>query len=206
MNKEDFKNKIVFIVLIALITFFVSFNIIKNVKKQNIDRKIIYINNMTYDTVLENGKNLFFNMVDILKNDGLTYEKNNSNKDKIYNIDGVDYKRITNISAAFNKIDNTEIDKFMKYMGIINNNNNYYINHIKIQTNYVGSTLNIEKYDDENVIFKSINYYCDNYKYIGNIKNDIDCNYTKKESTFKTKFINDNLVITNLEDILNIIK
>lgn len=206
MNREDVKNIVLFVILIILIVFLLTFNYAKSIKKGNLDRKIIYINNMTYDSVLDKGTNTFFSMMDILLNDNFTYEKNSSNKDKIYNIKGTDYKRITNMNTVLNKLDSNELDKFMKYKGIIQKDNDYYINSNKINTNYIGSSINIDSFDNTYVIFKSINYYCDNYKYIGNIKNDIDCNYTKKESTFKTKFINDNLVINNFEDIINIIK
>ena len=146
-------------------------------------------------------------MMDLLINNGLTFEKNN-NKDIIYSINEQEYKKINNFSNVLTKLNYSEVDKFIKYKNILYKDNNYYLlnNSKKEVISYIGSNINITNYTDEYVIFTSNNYYCDNYKYLGLLDSEPECNYIKEESTFKLVFLENNLVIDNLDSIINIIK
>ena len=205
MNKEELKNVIIFVVLCILIIFLLTFNVIKNIKKDNVERKVTLINGISDNQVLSMGQDLFFDTMSLFMKDGFTFEVKN-NKNKIYNINGKDYYKITNYSIISTKLKEKEIDKFNKYLNILFKDNNYYLLIKKIDTNYIGSNIVIDNYNDSNVIFKSINYYCDNHKYIGEVSNNIDCNYQKKESYFTTTFNDNNLLIDNIEELINIIK
>lgn len=207
MNKEDKKNIIIFVVLIFFILLVFIFNIVRNNKTSNIDRKVININGINYNEIYKKSEDIFFSMMELLVDDGLTFEKNNSNKDSIYSINNKDYKKIINFSNVLTKLSNNEIDKYIKYKDILYKDNNYYLLKDKIvNTNYIGSKIKIDSYTDEYVILKSNNYYCDDYKYIGLIDKDLECNYKIEDSTFKLVFVDNNLVIDNLDSLINIIK
>lgn len=207
MNKEDKKSIGIFVVLLFFILTVFIYNIVKNNKTSNIDRKVININGINYNEIYKKSEEVFFGMMDLLVDDGLTFEKNNSNRDIIYSINNKEYKKITNISNVLTKISNSEIDKFIKYKDILYKDNNYYLlKDNNINTSYIGSKIKIDSYTNEYVMFISNNYYCDDYKYIGIIDEDVECNYKIKDSTFKLVFVENNLVIENLDSLINIIK
>ena len=207
MSKENKKYVVIFVLLIVLILLLFIFNIVKNSKKDNVDRKVIYINGINYNEIYDKSEDVFFGMMSLIIGDGLTFEKNDKNKDIIYSINNKEYKKINNFSNVLTKLTNNEIEKYIEYKKILNKDNSYYIlKGNKINTNYIGSKIKIDSYTNEHIIFTSSNYYCDNYKYIGSIDKEVDCNYQKKESTFKLVFKENNLVIDNLDSLINIIK
>lgn len=205
MKKEDKRNIVIFIVLIVLIIVLLVYNIGKSIKNNNVNRKVLYINNINYSVVEKEAFDLFYDGIDFLLNKGFIYEKNNKGKDNIYKFNNKDYKKIMNISSIMFKINN--IDSFINYKNIIIYDNEYYVINDKINTNYIGSKLKIDSYSNSKVILKSINYYCDNYEYIGNIKDDnIKCNYKKNESNIELIFNNRELIINNIDELIKIIK
>lgn len=206
MKKDELKNIVIFIILIIAIILLLLFNGFRNKKVKIDDRKIVKINNMTYNEVFNKTKELFSDTMDILVNNKFEYEKNSNGKDKIYSFNGKDYKKITNISIILSKISENSIDKFMEYKNIIKKDNNYYIlNNSSINTTYIGSNITINEYSNEYVIINSINYYSDTDSYQGLIEDDINCK-NKGESTFKITFKNNNIVIDNIDELINIIK
>ena len=207
MKDKDFKTIIIFVLLIILIAILLSYNVIKkDINNNDVDRKVIYINNMTYDEVYNKSKIIFKDIMDILVKNSFDYEKNSNGKDKVYSINRTDYKKITNISILFSKIKEQDIDKFISYRNILIKDNNYYmLNDYNIETSYIGSHIKINGYTDDYINIKSIDYYCDDEEYMGIIDDEIICNNTK-ESNFKIVFINNELIFDNLEDLINIVQ
>ena len=199
MNSSDKKNLVIFILLIVAIVSILIFNVYKN-RKFEVDRKVEYIfDKFTYDSVFNEGKEMFFQTIKILNNkNGLEYERNNYNH----------YKRITNFSLVTNVLKTSEINKFMDIKKIIKYENNYYIENYKEEYNkdYIGSILDIESYNDKYVYFKSVNYYCENSNYIGALENTPNCNYVTSNTKFTIILENNNLRVNDLEEIINILK
>ena len=54
--------------------------------------------------------------------------------------------------------------------------------------------------------FNSLNYYCSNYKYIGELNSLPECNYSTTKTTFKLTLEDNILLITSYEDLKNVIK
>ena len=86
---------------------------------------------------------------------------------------------------------------------ILKEDNNYFIPTYDITYNkdYIGSIIEVSKYDDTYIYFKSNNYYCSNSKYIGNLVNIPNCDFTVKESTFKVTLHN-NFLFRNSKIII----
>ena len=209
MKKEDIRALIIFILLIISIIGLWIYNS-KDRKIDNVDRKINKIFNMySYGLVLNEGRNLFFEAVKISNTNNLLVEKNSNNRIVFYSIeDKSGYKKIQNFNEVKAILTKDEIEKYMLKNKIIEYKNNYYIldNKFKYNDSYVGSEVNILKYDDEYVYFKCINYYCDDYQFEGLLNKAPTCDYQKNESEFTLTKENNNLRINDLESISKIIE
>jgi len=162
----------------------------------------------SYDSVLNKGESLFQDTMELLLNeDVFDYAKNTNGKITYYSINKINtYKKIKNFSIVKNILNENSIKDYMEYKNIIYYEDSYYINNEEIiNTNYIGSIIDILSYDDEKVIFNSINYYCDNNKYIGILNEKPTCNYETKETKFSIDFIDNTFRISNLEDFKQII-
>ena len=209
-NNNDKKSLIIFILLVVAIISIFIFNVYKN-KKLEVDRKIEYIfDNFTYDSVFNEGVDLFFQTIELLNQKNiLKYERNRDESYKYYAINNYNhYRRITNFMLVTDTLKISEVEKFMKYKKIINYENSYYIETYNEEYNkdYIGSILDIESYDDKYVYFNSTNYYCDNGEYIGYLESEPNCNNTSINSKFTLTLENNNLRVNNLEEIINILK
>lgn len=211
MKDNDKKTLALFIVLIILIIGVGIFNMYKNKALNNIDRKIEYIfNNLTYDNVYQEGTKLFFQTIDLINNKYVfTYEKDANGKVKLYSINEYNnYRKIQNFMLVSNTLKQNELEKYINLKKIIKHENNYYIETYQEEYNnkYVGSIIDIKNYDNDYVYFTSTNYYCENYKYLGLLEDEPNCNHTTTNSEFTIVLENNNLRINNLEDIINILK
>ena len=208
MKNEDKKTLIIFFVIIFLILIVISYNIYKN-RKLDVNRKVEYIfNTLTYKDVYHKASELFNQATLLVLDKGLNYEQNSNGKINYYSIDNyTKCKKITNFWLVNNTFSDKEINKFMEYKKIINKENNYYIEEYKSQkSNYIGSIIEMDGYDESLVYFSSVNYYCENYEYIGVIDEEPDCNYEKEATKFSIILENNRIRINNLEEIKNIIK
>lgn len=210
MKKNDKLTIIIFISLIISILLIVGINYKKNKKLENVDRKIEYIMGYNYNTVLNKGEKLFKETIELLTNDNVfEYTKDINEKTKYYSINKVkNYKRINNFSVAKNILSEDALKEYMEYKNIIYFENSYYIVDEKInKTNYIGSSIKIDSYDNSKIIFKSINYYCDNGLYIGFVEEIPVCNYETKETKFMIAYIDNSFKISSINEfkqILNI--
>jgi len=210
MNSNDRKNLIIFILLVIAIIGISIFNVYKN-RDLKVDRKVEYIfNRFTYDTVLNEGNNLFFQTIELLnKKNSLEYERNRNESYKYYSINNYNnYRRITNFMLVTDTLKKSEVNEFMKLKKIIKYENSYYIETYKEEYNktYVGSILDIESYDNNFVYFNSTNYYCNNSEYIGSLEKAPNCDYTSSNTKFTLTLENNNLRVNSLEEIKNILK
>jgi len=212
MKEKDKITLLVFLGLIIVILGILKFNIYKNKKLDDVDRKVEYIfNELTYDQVYKKGNKLFLQSIELLTNSNvLEYEKDKNNKIIYYSInDYNNYKKIRNFYIVKTTLSSIETKKYMELKNIIEYENSYYIesnNKVFMKNDYIGSDIDIDSYDDKYVYFKIINYYCVDYKYIGIIENLPSCNYTNNESIFTLVLENNNLRVNNIEEIKNIIK
>ena len=208
MEKKDKLTIATFIFLIISILLIVGINFYKNRPLKNIDRKIEYIMGYNSNIILDKGENLFKQTIELLTNkDVFEYAKGNDNEIKYYSINKINnYQKIKNFSIVKNILSESAIVDYMNSKNIINFENSYYIvlkDEEKI--NYIGSIINIDSYTNNTVTFKSINYYCDNYKYIGLIDEMPNCNYETKETKFNLIYKDNTFRIANIEEFKNII-
>lgn len=208
MEKKDKLTLIVFIFLIVAIIFVVGVNSYKNRKLNDVDRKIEYIMGYSYDTVLNKGYSLFFQTVNLLNNSAFDYARNLDQSIRYYSINEINnYIKINNFSLAINNFSENGLKEFMEYKKIIYFENNYFMEDKKLNTNnYIGSIIDIEKYDESSVLFKSVNYFCDNFNYLGILYEEPNCNYLKEESTFTVVFENNMFKINSINDFKFLIK
>ncbi len=203
MKKEDIKTLIVFIILIIAIISVWGINSYKNRKLENVDRKIEYIMGYSYDTIYNKGSNLFLQTISLLNDkDVFEYAKNNDGSIKRYAIENInDYIKINNFSIAINTFSDSSLKEYMNKKEIIYFEDNYYIKNYKNESNnYIGSIIDIDTYDASKITFKSINYYCDNTKYIGLLEDIPKCNYTFNETKFSIVLENNIFKIENIKD------
>ena len=208
MEKKDKLTIATFIFLIISILLIVGINFYKNRPLKNIDRKIEYIMGYNSNIILDKGENLFKQTIELLTNkDVFEYAKGNDNEIKYYSINKINnYQKIKNFSIVKNILSESAIVDYMNSKNIINFENSYYIvlkDEEKI--NYIGSIINIDSCTNNTVTFKSINYYCDNYKYIGLIDEMPNCNYETKETKFNLIYKDNTFRIANVEEFKNII-
>ena len=208
MKKKDKLTIATFIFLIISILLIVGINFYKNRPLKNIDRKIEYIMGYNSNIILDKGENLFKQTIELLTNkDVFEYAKGNDNEIKYYSINKINnYQKIKNFSIVKNILSESAIVDYMNSKNIINFENSYYIvlkDEEKI--NYIGSIINIDSCTNNTVTFKSINYYCDNYKYIGLIDEMPNCNYETKETKFNLIYKDNTFRIANVEEFKNII-
>lgn len=207
MEKNDKITLVVFIFLVIAIIFMIGFNVYKNKKLENVDRKVEYIMGYSYNTVLNKGEELFFQTISLLNDkDVFEYEKTQNNSIKTYAINDItNYIKIKNFSLATNTFSNKSLKEYMDYKKIIIYDDHYYIENFNEKTsNYIGSSIDIESYNNNKVYFKSTNYYCDNTEFIGNIVDLPNCDYEKEETMFSVIVENNLLRIFTIKDFIEI--
>ncbi len=209
MKKEDKRNLIIFICLIFLIGITCLYDFFAYSKTDvNIDRKVKNIfGNYTYNNVLEESQKLFFNYLAIYDHSAFTYELKEDKHPKYFAIGDYNrYKKVDNLGSLINILNGNTVNNFLEEHQIIAYNNEYYIKEYdnpKINDKYVGSIINIKKYDDKYVYLESENYFCDNYHFIGLLEEKPNCLFTKTITTYKTMLSNNYLRITDYKEIEN---
>ena len=206
--KEDKKILIIFIIVISLLFLLFIYNDYLN-RRELIDRKVIKIfNKYNYNEIIEKSNNTFLNAIRILNTNNLDYAMADSTGVMYFTInDNFYYRKINNFYLISNTLREDDLEKYMNDKKIIIYENNYYIDNYKDSTNedYIGSIIDLIKYDDKYLYFKSNNYYCSNYEYIGLLEEEPNCNYTNTETNFKLVFEDNNIKINDLEEIKQII-
>ncbi len=206
--KNNIKYLFLFIGLIMVIGGLLLFNYLEEHHQDNVDRKVEYLfPELTYDKVLNMGKELILNGVELLNINNYTYEKDESGNIMIYAINAAnDYKKITNFNLINSTLSKSNLTKFMNAYKIIYEEGDYYIEDYKKEYNldYIGSKVTIKDYNAQEVTLKLDNYYNSNIKYVGIINDD------PLDSEIKTTYVtlvyeNKSLRIKDYQEILKII-
>ena len=203
MEKKDKITLVVFIFLIIAIIFVVGISSYKTRKLVNVDRKIEYIMGYSYDSVLNKGSSLFLQTIELLNNkEVFDYAQNFDESIKYYSINDVNkYVKIINFSLAINTLSSSALEEYMNYKKIIYFENNYFMEDAKMEkNNYIGSIIDIDRYDNNYVYFKNTNYYCNNSEYLGIMYEEPNCEFTKNDSMFVMKLENNMFKIDNIKD------
>jgi hypothetical protein len=206
MKREDIKNIIIFIGLIIAIVTLIIFNISKNNRIKNVDRKVnLVFGKFTYSSVFRRCEELFKNANKIVRYD-YNYELDDRDDFKYYSVNNCNHcKRILNSNIIESTLSSSEVNKYIKDNNIAKEKDFYYIEKTNtIDSNYIGSIIDIESYDKKYVYLNSTNYYCDNYEYIGLLKEKPKCDYQTKESKITIVLEKNNIRINNLEEIKKI--
>ncbi len=204
MKKENIKQIIIFCLLIIIIIIIILINIYQN-KKLDVDRKnIIIFNKYSYNYILNEGKNIFFNTYNLINKSILQYEEI-SNQKVIYKINNQNFYKIINDDLINNLFTKKAQNELMNDLNIILDNNEYYIKikNIKNNYNYVGSFFEITSYDDKFVNFKTTNYFCDNYEYIGRLDEEPQCDFKTNNTNFSITLDNNLIKLTSYDEIKN---
>lgn len=199
MKKNDIVTVLVFIFLIVGIIYVLGVNINKNKKSENVDRKIEYIMGYTSNEVLNKGESLFLQTVRLFNNEAFEYVLDLRERKRHYSINQVNnYLKLLNFSVATNNLSSKAVNEFMKYKEIIFFEHSYYmVDNIVNDIDYVGSMIDIEKYDEEKVYFKTINYFCSDLEYQGIVYEPLVCE--KSEEGMFTMVLENN--IFRIDDI-----
>lgn len=208
MKKEDIKTLIIFIILVIAIILVFGINIYKNRALDNVDRKIKYIMGYSYDTIYNKGNNLFLQTINLLNNNAFEYTKNNDGSIKKYAINKENnYVKINNFSLVNNTLSENTLSEYMDLKKILYYENDYYMKENNIfNDNYVGSIIEIKDYNDNLITFSSLNYYCENSKYIGLLEDIPECIYTFNETEFNIVLENNMFKIENIKDFEFVLK
>ncbi len=211
MKKNDEIILGIFIVVIILIGCIGIYYYSSNKKGEDkVDRKVkLIFDKYTYNDVYEKGKEIFLEGINIFRDKNtITYDVDDFNKLRHYAIlDYTNYLKITNFFVVDNVFSKNEVKKFMELNNIVEVENSYYIKSriTGVDSNYIGSMVEIDSYDDKLVNFKSTNYYCDNEEFKGILTDSPSCDYKKEESKFSIVLENNTLRLNNLEEIKNIL-
>ena len=95
---------------------------------------------------------------------------------------------------------------YTNLVGYINYENKDYIKIFSKELNneYVGSIITLKEYDSDTITYESINYYCSDYKFIGILDKEPDCNIVKTtNNTFKLRKYNNSLKVNDIKDFLD---
>ncbi len=205
--KENKKIIIIFVSIILILIGVFCYYEYKN-RRNTDERKVNILGNFSYAEVVELSNQIFLNAVKILNANNLEVETNHNNVIRFYSINDYDeYKKINNFLIVINTLNISDLRKYMEEKRIIKVDNNYYIENYEDITNqdYIGSIIEISDYDDKYIYFNSENYYCADSEYIGLLETKPTCDYTIKNTTFKLVLEEDELKISNIEDIRKII-
>ena len=95
----------------------------------------------------------------------------------------------------------------MKIKRIIKDNNSYFIEDYvdKVNEDYIGSILDVIKYDEKSITFRAANYYCPNNEYVGLLDNLPKCEYKTNNIQFKVVLEDGTLKLSNIENIIKIV-
>ena len=188
MKKENVKAVALFVILILLIGLLFIYHDYSNYSEKDIDRKVeIFFNEYSYNDVYNQSNVLFFNAIKILNPSNFTYEKDQNDDVIYYSINDYNqYKKIIDFDLVKSTIKSIE-----EYKEDHNNN-------------YIGSILDIKSHDDNYIYVESTNYYCENEEYVGYLKKEPTCKFTKNTTNFTIELENNNFRITSLEDIKKI--
>jgi len=208
MKKSDAISLTTFMVLLVLICSVIIFNIYKNCSNEFVDRRIEYVfDDLTYNNVYEKSSKLFVDSISLLNNEDVYfYEKDNDNI-KYYAINGdVNYKKILNFDKVTNTFKVSEVAKYMNLKKIISSNNDYYLKDFIKEKNadYIGSIVTFDSYDSNYAYFKSLNYYCEGYEYVGILENAPSNKCRVSNTNFTIIYENKKLRINDLEEIRKI--
>ncbi len=204
MKKENIKQIIIFCLLIITIIIIILINIYQN-KKLDVNRKkVVIFNKYSYNYILNEGKNIFFNTYNLMNNNILQYEEK-SNQKVIYKINNQNYYKIINYDLINNLLTKKAQNELMNDQNIILDNNEYYIEikNIKNSYNYVGSFFEITSYNDKFINFKTTNYFCDNYEYIGRLEVEPQCDFKINNTNFTITLENNLIKLTSYNEIKN---
>ena len=205
--KNNIKYLFLFEGLILIIIGLFIFNTYKEYQGEK--REVEYIfDNLTYDAILNKGKDLILDGVKLLNINNYTYEKDATGSIKNFAINTEkDYKKVTNLDEINDILSKNNLTKFMNDYKIIYEEGDYYIEDYKKEYNldYIGSKVTIKDYNTREVTLRLDNYYNSNIKYIGLINDD------PEDSIIKTSYVtlvyeNKSLKIKDYEEILNIIE
>ena len=188
--KENKKIIIIFVSIIVILIGVFCYYEYKN-RRNTDERKVNILGNFSYSEVVELSNQIFLNAVKILNANNLEVETNHNNVIRFYSINDYDeYKKINNFLTVINTLNINDLRKYMEE---------------KTNQDYIGSIIEISDYDDKYIYFNSENYYCTDSEYIGLLETKPTCDYTVKNTTFKLVLEEDELKISNIEDIRKII-
>jgi hypothetical protein len=207
MNMKYKHLLLVGVLLLVSLYIYKDYNSYKDNLNKDTRTKVEYIfGTMNEDEVLNKGKNIFLDTIKVISYDYFETEKDNSDNYNIYNINNENgYLRVLNYSKVNELFNTVDIDKYNTLVGYINYENKDYIKVFskELNNNYVGSIITLEDYDNDIVTYKSINYYCNNYKFIGILDNIPECDITNtSENIFTLRKYNNTLKVNDIEEFL----
>lgn len=197
------------LLIIGLTVLLVFYIVNKDNKKESTDRTVLeYVTgNITYDNALSKGREYFIDTIKLVANDYLEYDESFDGNINLYLVNNVDgYVKVKNYGLIKNFLNDSSIKIYNDEVGYVSSEGNDYIKNYKkdIFTSYVGSIIDIETITENIIEYKAINYYCNNYQFVGLLESKPTCNITKEsESTFTLVNENNILKINNLNEFLD---
>ncbi len=162
---------------------------------------------MNESEALSIGKNIFLDTIKVISYDYFDIEKDNLDNYNIYNINNdLGYIRVLNYSKVKELFNINDYEYYNNLVGYINYENKDYIKAFSKELNneYVGSIITLKEYDSDTITYESINYYCSDYKFIGILDKEPECNIVKTSNNeFKLRKYNNSLKVNDIKDFLD---
>lgn len=179
----------------------------KQIKREVERTKVEYIfGNMTHSQAQQIAEDRFINTIKLIANDYFEYFLDDKDKPEKYLINGNEnYIRVFNYDSIKEFLNNESINIYNNKVSYLEyENNDYIIARKEVNEKYVGSILSISDYNDNEIIFKVQNYYCDNYQFEGIIDTKPECNIIDIKESYFTLIREKNLLkIKDINEFYN---
>lgn len=159
---------------------------------------------VSYEAAKEKGQEYFLNTIKLMAGDLIKYDETVDNKIKNYRIDGYDYYALINNYEDIKAfLSNNAINQYNEFYEVKEFENKYYTKKYRYNTNkeYVGSIIELNNYNDQEIFYNIKSYYCSDGEFKGILDKEPDCHITQtKDQTFTMVYENKMLKIKDLSE------
>lgn len=168
------------ILIILFVSCFIDYK--NNLKEKEVVEsprtKIEYIfDNMSFKEALTVGEEKFLKTIKLVANDYFEYKMDIDDSFKKYYINNDYYIEVINYGKVKEFLNKQSIEEYNNLVNYLYFENKDYVKQYtkNINEKYVGSILSISSYDNEEIRYQVKNYYCNDYHFVGILKEEPEC-------------------------------
>lgn len=168
------------ILIILFVSCFIDYK--NNLKEKEVVEpprtKIKYIfDNMSFKEALTIGEEKFLKTIKLVANDYFEYKKDIDDSFKKYYINNDYYIEVINYGRIKEFLNKQSIEEYNNLVNYLYFENKDYVKQYtkNINEKYVGSILSISSYDNKEIRYQVKNYYCNDYHFVGILKEEPNC-------------------------------